>query len=165
MRTRLAFATVLSLAAAVSAQTPAKPASKGTSMTQHAKGTFDVNVQPLPADEKVPGLTVARFAWNKQWKGDFEGSSKGEMMASNSGDQGSGGYVAIEQVTGKLGNRAGSFTVVHKGTMKGGSFELAIDVVPDSATGQLAGLSGRVTIVIADGKHSYDIEYTLPDAP
>jgi hypothetical protein len=38
-------------------------------------------------------------------------------------------------------------------------------VVPDSATGELVGLTGTMTITIADGKHSYDFEYTLPKAP
>jgi hypothetical protein len=32
-------------------------------------------------------------------------------------------------------------------------------------TGQLVGLTGKMTINIAEGKHSYDFEYTLPDAP
>jgi hypothetical protein len=163
---RLALAAALSIAGAAAAQVPARePATKGTTMTQHAAGTFEVKLQPLPEDEKVPGVKVLRMAVDKQWKGDLDGASKAEMMATNAGDKGSGGYVAVEQFTGTLKGRSGSFTLVHRGTMKKGvaGFDLLIDVVPDSATGQLAGLGGRLKISMADGKHSYDLEYTLPD--
>ena len=34
--------------------------------------------------------------------------------------------------------------------------------VPDSGTDQLIGLTGSMTIKIADGKHSYDFAYSLP---
>lgn len=155
---------IAGLAQAAGAQPAAKePGDKEKAMTQHAAGTFEVKVRPLAEDEKVPGLKVARLAFDKQWKGDLEATSMGEMMATNAGDQASGGYVAIERVTGRLKGRAGSFTVVHKGTMEGGAFDLLVDVVPGSGTGQLTGLSGRVRIAIADGKHSYEIDYALPD--
>jgi hypothetical protein len=158
--TLLAAAAIAGLASAADAQAPG---SKGKAMTQHAAGTFEVKMQPLPEDEKVPGLKLARFAFDKQWKGDLEGTSKGEMMATNAGDKGSGGYVAVEQVRGRLGGRSGSFAVVHKGTMAAGAFDLLVDVVPGSGTGQLAGLTGRITITIAGGTHSYAIDYALPD--
>ena len=48
--------------------------------------------------------------------------------------------------------------------MNRGVPQLSITVVPDSATGQLAGLAGKMSIIIADGKHSYDFEYTLPNS-
>lgn len=168
MNRRLALAAALGLStglgATTSAQTPAPgPASKGTTMTQHAAGTFDVKMQPLPADEKVPGLKVARYGIEKQWKGGFEGTSRAEMMATGS-PQGSGAYVAIEHMAGTLNGRSGSFTVVHRGNMRNPTdYDLIIDVVPGSGTDRLAGISGRVKIVIADGKHSYEIDYTLPD--
>jgi hypothetical protein len=40
---------------------------------------------------------------------------------------------------------------------------LNVTVVPDSGTGQLVGLAGTMKIKIADGKHSYDLEYALAD--
>jgi uncharacterized protein DUF3224 len=167
MQRRLALvaATILVAATGHAAdERPAgSPASKGKTMEQHAEGTFEVKVKPLPEDEKVEGLKVARFGFDKQWKGDLAGTSKGEMMATGSGDQGAGGYVALEQVTGTLKGRSGSFAAVHKGTMQGGAFDLLVEVVPGSGTGQLAGLTGRVTITIAEGKHSYRIDYALPE--
>jgi hypothetical protein len=131
-----------------------------------AKGTFEVKVKPLPSDEKVAGLTVGRLSIDKEFKGDLEGTSKGEMMTADVSVEGSGGYVAIEQVTGTLAGRKGSFILLHHGTMrKGGNFNLTVTVVPDSGTGQLVGLTGKMAIIIADGKHSYEFDHTLPDLP
>ena len=133
-------------------------------MSSHASGTFEVKVKPLPADEKVDGLTVGRLALDKQFSGDLEGTSKGEMMTAEAGAEGSGGYVAIEKVSGTLRGREGAFVLLHHGTMKrGGDFKMMIVVVPDSGTGQLEGLTGALTIVIKDGRHLYEFDYTLPD--
>jgi Protein of unknown function (DUF3224) len=134
-------------------------------LANQAKGTFEVKVKPLPADEKVEGLTVGRMSIHKQLKGDLEGTSKGEMTTVGTSVPGSAGYVAVEQVTGTLAGRSGSFVLLHQGTMKGEAFDLAITVVPDSGTGQLEGLAGTMTIIITEGKHSYELDYTLPSAP
>ena len=135
-------------------------------MTSHASGTFEVKVKPLPADEKVDGLIVGRMAFDKQFVGDLEGTSKGEMMTAEAGVEGSRGYVAIERVDGTLRGRKGTFVLLHQGTMKrGGDFKLMIAVVPDSGTGQLVGLTGTIAIVINDGTHSYEFDYTLPEVP
>ncbi|MGA8648665.1 MAG: DUF3224 domain-containing protein [Candidatus Sulfotelmatobacter sp.] len=79
--------------------------------------------------------------------------------------KGSGGYVAIERVTGKLKGRTGSFVLQHSGTMTRGTPQLSVTVVPDSATGQLEGLTGTMTIKIDAGKHSYEFDYSLPETP
>jgi hypothetical protein len=139
---------------------------KGAVMTSHASGTFEVKVKPLPADEKVDGLTVGRIALDKQFAGDLEGTSKGEMMTAETSVEGSGGYVAIERIDGTLRGRKGTFVLLHQGTMKrGGDFKLTITVVPDSGTGQLVGLAGTMAIIVKDGKHSYEFDYALPEAP
>jgi Protein of unknown function (DUF3224) len=161
----IALGLSLTLGWAEAVETPASQAArKGATVTSHAKGTFEVKVNPLPSDEKVEGLTVGRLAIAKQLHGDLEGTSKGEMMTTSTSVEGSAGYVAVEQVSGKLGGRSGSFTLLHKGTMKGGDFNLAITVVPDSGTEQLVGLAGKMTIIITEGKHSYELDYSLPDA-
>jgi hypothetical protein len=86
------------------------------------------------------------------------------MLTAGSDVKGSGAYVAVERVTGTLNGRKGSFALVHKGTMDHGSMELDVTVVPDSGTDSLTRISGRLNIIIADGKHSYDLEYSLPEA-
>ena len=129
----------------------------------HAKGTFDVKVAPL-AEDKADGSTLGRYSLDKQYHGDLDATARGEMLTAGSDVKGSGAYVAVERVTGTLNGRKGSFVLVHKGTMAQGSTQLEITVVPDSGTDQLTGISGKLNIIIADGKHSYDFEYSLPDA-
>lgn len=127
--------------------------------TARAAGPFDVKVTPQP-DNTDPA--IARHILDKQFHGDLEATSKGEML-STGGTQGTGGYVAIEIVTGKLGGRTGTFALQHTGSMIDNAFTITITVVPGSGTGQLAGLAGKMNITIAPGgKHSYDFDYTLP---
>ena len=84
-------------------------------------------------------------------------------MAVGTSVKGSAGYVAMEQVSGTLQGRSGTFALQHSGTMTRGAGQLTVTVVPDSGTEQLAGLSGRMTIEIADGKHLYTFEYTVAE--
>ncbi|HEV7475943.1 MAG TPA: DUF3224 domain-containing protein [Pyrinomonadaceae bacterium] len=134
-------------------------------MTTHATGTFEVKMTPQTTDDKAAGAAVGRYSLDKQFSGALEGTSKGEMLAVGTAVEGSAGYVALEQVTGILDGRKGTFALQHSGTMTRGAGELVITVVPDSGTDQLVGLSGRMEIKIADGKHYYDFEYTLASAP
>jgi len=134
-------------------------------MTRHAEGTFDVKMTPLTADEGTTGTSIGRYAIDKQFHGDLDGTSKGEMLGSGDPAKGSAGYVAIEHVTGTLQGHSGSFALQHFGTMDGSGFKLTVGVVPGSGTGELAGIAGTLNIVIAAGKHSYTFDYTLPAAP
>ena len=144
--------------------TSASPGSKETTSTMHAKGPFEVKITPQSSPELPQGV-ISRMSIDKTFHGDLEGTSKGEMLASGSGSKGSsGGYVAQEQVTGALNGRKGTFVLQHNATMTNGVPDLSIIVVPGSGTDQLAGLSGRMKIVITEGKHSYEFEYSLPEA-
>lgn len=130
-------------------------------MTNHASGTFEVKLNPQAQEEGVGDPSVGRMAIDKQFRGGLEATSRGQMLAAMTGVEGSAGYVAIERVTGTLDGRNGTFALQHNGTMTRGVPQLSVTVVPDSGTGELVGLDGRMTINIADGKHSYDFEYTL----
>lgn len=134
-------------------------------MTHHAKGTFDVEVKPLAAEEATGGDAIGRMSIGKTFRGDLVGTSKGQMLAVRTGVEGSAGYVALEIVTGTLAGRSGTFVLQHSGTMTRGAPHLSVTVVPGSATGELAGLAGSLSIDIRDGKHFYDFEYTLPEVP
>lgn len=131
-------------------------------VTNCAKGPFDVKLNPLPAYDASEGSTLGRMSIDKQFMGDLSATSKGEMLMASTPVQGSAGYVAIERVTGTLLGRAGSFVLQHTGVMTRGAPQLAVTVVPDSGTDQLVGLSGTMAIIIADGTHSYEFEFTLP---
>jgi len=133
-------------------------------MTNRASGTFEVKLNPQ--EDKGGDPTLGRMSLDKQFHGDLEAVSKGEMLSAMGEVKGSAGYVAIERVTGTLRGRKGTFALQHTGIMTRGTPSLTITVVPDSGTDQLAGLSGKMAIVIGtDGKHSYELDYTLADAP
>jgi len=131
-------------------------------VSMHAEGTFDVKTAPLQADDAISGTALGRYGLDKQFHGDIEASSKGEMLGAGNPATGTAGYVAIEQVTGTLHGRTGSFALQHFGTMVDNKFELIVKVVPGSGTGSLIGISGTMTIKIVGGKHSYQMEYSLP---
>jgi hypothetical protein len=129
-------------------------------VTTRATGTFDVKLTPQASDPAL-GTSLGRMSIDKQFHGDLEGTSKGEMLTGGTDVKGSAGYVAIERVAGTLHGKSGSFILQHSGTLTRGAPQLTITVVPDSGTGELAGLAGTMMIIIADGKHSYELEYTL----
>lgn len=135
---------------------------KEKTVTLHAKGPFEVKPAPLASPELPQGI-LGRMSIDKQFHGELEATSKGEMMTAATQVKGSAGYVAMEQVTGKLNGRTGSFILQHSATMNRGVPQLSITVVPDSGTGQLVGLTGTMNIIITDGKHAYDLEYSLPE--
>jgi hypothetical protein len=129
----------------------------------HAKGTFDVKVTPV-AEDKSEGAPLGRYSLDKQYHGDLEATGKGEMLSGGSIATGSAGSVAMERVSGTLNGRKGTFILQLTGTMNRGVPSMSVTVVPDSGTDRLTGLSGRLTIVIADGRHSYEFEYSIADA-
>lgn len=124
-----------------------------------AKGAFDVKMAPIETahkDEKG----IVRYSLDKVYHGDLDATGSGEMLASTGTVKGSGTYVAIEAVSGTLAGKKGTFALAHIGTQQGGKQDLSIHVVPDSGTGELAGLTGELKIIIApDGKHWYAFEY------
>ncbi|MGA9977211.1 MAG: DUF3224 domain-containing protein [Candidatus Sulfotelmatobacter sp.] len=150
-------------AASQAAATPGA-VTKEKVLTSHAIGTFEVKVVPQAPDAEAD-TGLGRMLLDKQFHGDLEGTSKGQMLAAMSTVPGSGGYVAMELVTGTLKGKSGSFVLQHNGIMTRGVPQMTVSVVPDSGTAQLVGLAGVMTIKIADGKHSYEFEYTIAEAP
>jgi len=130
-------------------------------MHMQATGTFTVKLEPQQPASVDSGL--GRMSLDKQFSGDLDAHSLGEMLAYRSAVDGSAGYVAMERVVGALHGRRGGFVLQHSGTMDRGAAVLVVNVVPDSGTDGLAGLSGTLAIHIdAQGGHSYTFEYALP---
>ena len=121
-------------------------------------------MSPQAPDEGESGAGIGRMLIDKRFEGDLEGSSKGQMLAAMTSVAGSAGYVAMEQVTGTLAGRSGTFVLQHTGTMTRGTPALTVSVVPDSGTGELEGLTGTMQIIIEEGRHSYVFDYTLDAA-
>ena len=87
------------------------------------------------------------------------GASEVWMLAAFTGVPGSAGYVAIEHFTGSVDGKSGSFVLQHSGVMNKGDGQLTVVIVPDSGTGELAGISGTMQIDNDEGKHSYVLDY------
>lgn len=132
-------------------------------MDSSARGTFEVQLtpQPLAQPDADPGL--GRMAIAKQFTGDMAGEAAGEMLTALTSVEGSAGYVAIERFTGTLHGRAGSFVLQHSGAMAQGEQRLAITIVPDSGSGELAGIAGTMSLDLSGGAHAYDLTYSLPE--
>jgi uncharacterized protein DUF3224 len=133
-------------------------------VSERASGSFEVKVLPQQTEEKSGDPTVGRLSIDKQFKGDLDATSKGQMLAVGTEVKGSAGYVAMERVTGTLHGRQGTFALQHSGTMTRGTPHLFVTVVPDSGTGQLVGLAGTMEIKIVDGQHLYNLDYTLAES-
>lgn len=160
------LAATIGLALLASHSQENKTVQKEPAMTNHATGPFEVKMTPQKPDNPVEeAAKFGRMTGEKQFHGDLEGSSKVEMLAISPDAKGSGVYVALERVTGTLKGKSGSFVLHHTGIMNRGVPTLTIEVVPDSGTDQLAGITGKMAInIAAGGKHSYDFEYSLPNA-
>ena len=130
-------------------------------MKRRASGTFEVKLTPQPADDYADATTLSRLTIDKEFRGDLEGTSKGQMLSAATAIRNSAGYVAIERVTGTLQGRAGTFVLQHNGTMNRGAPSLVVTIVPDSGTGGLEGISGTMTIDVSGGRHGYTLDYTL----
>ena len=125
-------------------------------------GKFEVELKPLETyAQGNDEINLGRMSIDKTFSGELEARSRGEMLTAMTPVKGSAGYVAIEQVSGSLSGKRGSFVLQHFGTMDRGSDRLLLEVVPDSGTGQLSGLSGEMAIRIEDGQHYYDFEFEL----
>jgi hypothetical protein len=129
--------------------------------TMIAKGTFVVEMTAEPPFDVVEGVALGSASLDKRFAGSLEGTSKGQMLAARTPIADSAAYVAIERVIGALDGKRGTFVLVHKGLAERGNRSLSCTVAPDSATGELRGLSGQMQIDIREGKHFYEFEYTL----
>ncbi|MFP3862828.1 DUF3224 domain-containing protein [Pseudomonas sp. Irchel s3f19] len=128
-----------------------------------AIGPFDITLSPETLSSVAEQSGLGRLSLDKQFQGDLEATSRGEMLSFRSSVQGSAGYVAMEVVHGALHGRSGSFVLQHSSSMDRGTPVQSITVVPDSGTDALSGLTGSMVITITDGQHSYKFEYALPD--
>lgn len=125
-------------------------------------GEFDVALTPMSNyAEAQDGITFGRMSIDKTFKGELSATSKGEMLSAITPTKGSAAYVAIEQVVGTLSGKTGSFVLQHFGTLNRGKDRLVLEVVPDSGTGELQGLSGAMAIIIKEGKHFYEFSYDI----
>lgn len=160
-RTLLTLGCIMIAAVAAQAQTAGAKSKPIMDKTMTAKGTFEVKTTPQQQDDAAAG-PFSRLFLDKQFHGDLEATSKGQMIAAGTAVEGSGAYVALEKVSGSIGGKKGTFTLMHTGTMrKNTDFVLNVTVVPDSGTEELSGIAGKMKIIIEKGKHSYEFTYSF----
>jgi predicted flavoprotein YhiN len=136
-------------------------------MSQRVTGPFEVKVTPQKPDTQIArAANLGRLTIDKRFHGELEAISKGEMLATQTEVKGSAAYVALERVTGTLKGRSGSFVLQHSATMNRGKPASSVTVVPDSGTGELKGLTGKMNIIVApDGAHSYEFDFRVEPQP
>jgi hypothetical protein len=127
----------------------------------NVKGTFEVTMSAEPPYDVEDGVSIGRVALDKRFTGPLEATSKGQMIGARTPVAASAGYVAVERVTGTLDGKRGTFVLQHSGVVTRGARSLSVTVVPDSGTGELSGLSGKMDIQIVEGKHYYELEYEI----
>lgn len=132
-------------------------------MISKAVGMFTVKLELQPASTQADVAVIGRRTLDKQFDGDLEASSTGEMLSVMTAVEGSMAYVALEKVTGTLVGKQGSFVLQHASQMIRGKPFQSIHVVPDSGTNELLGLQGEMQIEIHDGQHFYNFEYNFLD--
>lgn len=135
-------------------------------MTNHsmtARGSFDVTMTPQSSNTH-DGITESRLSLEKRYHGQLEAQGSGTMLSTMTTVKGSAGYVAMERVAGTLHGRRGSFVLQHSGVLTRGAQSLTVTIVPDSGTGELAGISGTCGITVVGAAHSYELHYTIAPA-
>lgn len=125
-------------------------------------GAFNVTMTPTAPAEHEGRTATGTMLLDKQYFGDLAATGKGTMLSAVTDTKGSAAYVAIERVSGTLAGKKGSFVIQHAGTMRAGAQQLRITIVPDSGSGELAGITGTMAIRMVERAHFYDLDYLLP---
>ena len=116
--------------------------------------------EPLPLGGEGDGVTFGRVILRKTFSGPLVGGSVVAMTSTSVGD-GPAGYVAVEMVTGALEGRSGSFVLQHTGVVDGENGTTSGLVLPGTATGELAGLRGGMTIAHDEAGAVLILDYEL----
>jgi hypothetical protein len=131
-------------------------------MASHACSRFQVkswDEQPYGEVEGLPKLT--RVSATYSYEGDIEGNGAVEFLMMYRED-GSASFSGMERVTGRIGDRAGTFVFQGGGTFESNMARGSWQVVAGSGTGDLRGLRGEATMVATVGQEAeLTLEYTF----
>lgn len=122
----------------------------------NANGTFDIALTP----QEDEGFDAGRLLIKKQYSGDLEGEGLGQMISKRL-ESGTAIYYAIEEFSGSLAGRNGSFTLAHQGYMDAETQSLEVTIVQGSGSDELEGISGSMAIIRTEDGHSYEFRYEL----
>lgn len=127
-----------------------------------ASGTFQITMTPHPPAE-TSSPDIGRMHFDKTWSGDLVGHSRGEMLSVGDPASGTAAYVVLEVFSGNLGGRAGTFAFRQSGDMHAGQTSLIYEIVPQSGSGELSGISGSLTLNRVEGVHHYELSALLAE--
>lgn len=131
---------------------------------QQASGDFKIQMEPqAPANKGHDNIKNGRLSFRKAYAGTLEAIGLGEMLSVQCGEEGHAGYVAVEQIKGKLDGKKGGFAVQHFGIKTPQNSELRIDILPGSGAGELVGIAGQMIIRTEGRNHFYEINYSMPE--
>jgi hypothetical protein len=109
----------------------------------HATGKIDVKTYaPTTYDQPTEGPALVRIHVVEDFSGDIEGEGVAEFLQTARGED-EASFVGVERVSGRIGDRSGTFVLQDQGTLKGTTVSGTWFVVPGSGTGELQGLHGE----------------------
>jgi hypothetical protein len=127
-----------------------------------ASGTFDIDSWDEQPWDEGRGARLTRTRVTKTFHGEIEGTSVGELLMAYAEDTASRAYVGFERITGRVGDRIGSFVLHHTATASGFGHAVSWSIVPDTGTGGLEGIRGEAQIIVEPkGGHSITLDYDL----
>ncbi len=130
-------------------------------MKRKATATFVLDSFDHAPYDEAEGAVLGKARITKTFTGEVEGTSGVEMLGCHNAD-GPAAYVALERLQVRLHGRAGTFVLQHwAGTGVDGAPGMHLTVVPGTGTGELAGITGSAAIRVADGVHTFEIEYAV----
>jgi hypothetical protein len=133
----------------------------GTAKTR-ATGRIEVKTyEPRPYDEPPDGPQLVEIHVTETFTGDIEGEGVVRFLQAVRKD-GSASFAGIERVTGRIGDRHGTFLLQDTGTLQGSTVSGQWFVVPGSGTGELTGLRGDGGFTADLGQHaSITLDYWI----
>lgn len=129
-----------------------------------ATGAFSVS-EFTPTDDSgdvATALPTGHAHMVKTFTGAVAGRSLTQFSFAFSPETGIGTYVAMEAFEGTVDGRHGTFNFAHSATTSGGDrTDEFFLIVPNSGTGELAGITGGGSVVIDDDGERMVFEYSL----
>ncbi len=130
-------------------------------MPLRANATFEITSwQETLYDASDEGSKLYRATVLKRFQGDVEGASTAELLMVKATDEGGEGYIATERITGRVGDRTGSFVVQHGGVFSRELHQFGY-IVKDSGTGELQGIVGTCTYEHDETGARFTLDYDL----
>jgi len=128
---------------------------KGTGTKMRATGNYGIkswNEKTWDGKDRKeqPGAKLTHAIVVFDFHGDIEGEAKVQFLMSYRDDT-FATFVALQQITGRIGNRSGSFVTQVNGTFENGAAKSTWTVVPGSGTGDLRGIRGEGSTVAHHG--------------